>query len=147
MQHFEGERTFAIPPAVLWPKLRDAAYLATCIPEGSPHEGATRDHAVVTVHPGFAFMRGNLDVTIDIIDSVEPTSVRYAQKSKGIGTTSEVETSLTLEPCEGGTKIKWRSEVKHLGGLLKMVPSGLIRGAANKVIEDGWAGVAEKLAR
>jgi carbon monoxide dehydrogenase subunit G len=42
--------------------------------------------------------------------------------------------------------VQWRSEVKSLGGLLKMVPSGLIRGAAQKVIEDGWAGVAQKLA-
>ena len=146
MQPFEGERIFALPPAELWPKLRDAAFLVACIPEGTPHEGATRDRAVCTVRPGFSFMRGSLDVTIDVLDGVEPASLRYMQKSKGIGTTSEVETSLTLEPHEGGTKIKWRAEVKSLGGLLKMAPSGLIRGAANKVIEDGWAGVAEKLA-
>jgi hypothetical protein len=35
--------------------------------------------------------------------------------------------------------------VKNLGGLLKMVPGGLIRGSANKVIEDVWTGVAQKL--
>ncbi len=33
----------------------------------------------------------------------------------------------------------------QLGGLLKMVPSGLIRGAAQKVIEDVWDGIAKKL--
>jgi carbon monoxide dehydrogenase subunit G len=91
-------------------------------------------------------MRGSIDVTIDVIGGEEPTTVRYSQKSKGIGTSSEVETTLTLSPQESGTKVQWRSEVKSLGGLLKMVPSGLIRGAAQKVIEDGWAGVAQKLA-
>jgi carbon monoxide dehydrogenase subunit G len=146
MQPFEGERIFALPPDKLWPKLRDAAFLATCIPDGTPHAGATRDKAVCTVHPGFSFMRGSIDVTIDVIGGEEPTTVRYSQKSKGIGTSSEVETTLTLSPQESGTKVQWRSEVKSLGGLLKMVPSGLIRGAAQKVIEDGWAGVAQKLA-
>ena len=145
MQPFEGERTFSLPPEQLWPKLRDAAFLAACIPDASPHEGATRDRAVCTVRPGFSFMRGSIDVTIDVIEGVEPKTVRYSQKSKGIGTTSQVETSLTLEPHDGGTKVKWRSEVKNLGGLLKMVPAGLIRGAASKVIEDGWTGVAERL--
>lgn len=145
MQPFEGERVFALPPAELWPKMRDAAFLVTCIPDGTPHEGATRDRAVCTVHPGFSFMRGSLDVTIEILGGEEPRTITYSQKSKGIGSSSEVETSLVLEPHEQGTKVKWRSEVKNLGGLLKMAPSGLIRGAANKVIEDGWTGVAAKL--
>jgi carbon monoxide dehydrogenase subunit G len=91
-------------------------------------------------------MRGSLDVTIEIIAGQEPTSITYNQKSKGIGSTSEVETVLALSACPEGTKIRWRSEVKSMGGLLKALPSGLIRGAAQKVIEDGWAGVAAKLA-
>ena len=145
MLHFEGERTFSQPPEQLWPKLRDAAFLAQCIPDGSPHEGATRDRAVCTVHPGFAFMRGSLDVTIEVLDGKEPTSIKFTQKSKGIGSSSEVETTVTLAPHEQGTKIHWSADVKSLGGLLKLVPSGLIRGAANKVIEDVWTGVAQKL--
>jgi carbon monoxide dehydrogenase subunit G len=145
MQPLEGERIFTLPPEQLWPKLRDAAFLASCIPDGSPHEGATRDRAVCTVRPGFSFVRGTLDVTIEVTGGNEPTTLQYTQKSKGVGTSSEVATTLTLEPHEGGTKVKWRSDVKHLGGLLKMVPTGLIRGAANKVVEDGWNGVAERL--
>ena len=145
MQPFEGERIFALPPDQLWPKLRDAAFLATCIPDGTAHEGGTRDQAICTVHPGFSFMRGSLEVTIRVLGGVEPTTLKYAQESKGIGSSSEVETSLTLSACEQGTKIQWRSEVKNLGGLLKALPSGLVRGAAQKVIEDGWKGVAEKV--
>lgn len=145
MQPFEGERILPLPPEQLWPKLRDAAFLAQCIPDGTPHEGGTRDRAVCTVQPGFSFMRGSLDVTIEVLDGVEPTSIRYSQKSTGIGSSSEVETALTLSACEQGSKLLWRSEVKNLGGLLKMMPAGLIRGAAQKVIEDGWKGVAEKL--
>lgn len=145
MQPFAGERIFPLPPEQLWPKMRDAAFLATCIPDGTPHAGGTRDKAVCTVRPGFSFVRGSMDVTIEVLGGTEPTSLRFAQKSKGIGTSSEVETALQMEPHEQGTKIVWKSEIKHLGGLLKMVPSGLIRGAANKVIEDVWNCVAEKI--
>ncbi len=145
MQPFEGERIIPLPPEQLWPKLRDAAFLAQCIPEGTPHERGTRDRAGLTVRPGFSFMRGSLDVTIEVIGGEEPTSINYSQKSQGIGSSSDVETMLTLSPCEQGTKLQWRSEVKSLGGLLKMMPAGLIRGAAHKVIEDAWNGVAEKL--
>lgn len=145
MQPFEGERIFKLPPEQLWPKLRDAAFLVTCIPEGTPHDGATRDQAVCTVHPGFTFIRGSIDVTIEILGGEEPKTLSYSQKSKGIGSSSEVVTTLALEQHESGTKVKWRAEVKNLGGLLKMAPTGLIRGSANKVIEDGWAGVAAKL--
>src|SRR5262249_52293471 len=140
MQPFEGERIFSLPPEQLWPKLRDAAFLAQCIPDGTPHDGATRDKATATVHPGFSFMRGSLDVTIAVTGSQEPTSITYSQKSKGIGSSSEVETALTLTPHEQGTLVRWRSEVKSMGGLLKMAPTGLIRAAAQKVIEDGWKG-------
>jgi carbon monoxide dehydrogenase subunit G len=145
MQPFEGERLFALPPEQLWPKLRDADFLARCIPDGTPHDGGTRDKAMATVHPGFSFMRGSLDVTIEVIGGQEPTSITYSQKSKGIGSSSEVQTALTLTPHEQGTMVHWRSEVKSMGGLLKLAPTGLIRAAAQKVIEDGWKGVAQAL--
>ena len=145
MQPFEGERVFAASPADLWPKMRDAAFLAECIPDGTPHAGGTRDRAVCTVHPGFSLMKGSLDVTIEILGGEEPTTLRYAQLSKGIGSSSEVETNVTLTPFEGVTRIHWRAEIKKLGGLLKMAPAGLIRGAANRVIEDVWTGLAKKV--
>ena len=94
MQPFEGERIIPLPPEQLWPKLRDAGFLATCIPDGTPHAGPTRDKAVCTVHPGFSFMRGSIDVTIEVIGGQEPTAIQYSQKSKGIGTSSEVETAI-----------------------------------------------------
>ena len=146
MQSFDGERTFTLSPEKLWPKLRDMAFLATCVPDASAHEGATRDRAAATVKPGFSFMRGSLDITAEILDSKEPTSVKYRLTSKGIGSSSVVETALTLTPHEQGTKVAYRAEVTSLGGLLKMVPAGLIRGAAQQVIEDVWTGVGAKIA-
>jgi carbon monoxide dehydrogenase subunit G len=146
MQPFDGERIFAMSPEHLWPRMRDAAFLAQCIPDGTPHPGASRDKATCTVRPGFSFASGSLEITIEVLGGEEPTTLKLAQISKGIGSSSEVETALTFFACEQGTKVIWRAEIKKLGGLLKMVPGGLIRGAANKVIEDVWTGVAQKIA-
>ncbi|MCI0642645.1 MAG: hypothetical protein L0Y72_16230 [Gemmataceae bacterium] len=144
MLHFEGERDFSLVPADLWPKLRDAAFLVTCIPDATIKGQPARDEGQCTVRPGFAFVRGTLEVTIRIVDGVEPTSLKFMLLSKGIGSSSDVETNLTIEKTDAGSRVRWVADVQ-LGGLLKAIPSGLIRGAAQKTIEDVWNGIGRKL--
>ncbi len=143
--HFEGDRAFAIPPDRLWGRLRDAAFLVHCIPDSTVQGQPDRDRAQCSVRPGFSFARGNLDVILQILESRAPTAVKFALTSKGVGSSSEVESDLALTASDGGTKVHWVADVKQLGGLLKMVPSGLIRGAAQKVIEDVWTGIEARL--
>jgi carbon monoxide dehydrogenase subunit G len=145
MLHFEGDRDFALPPGQLWPKLRDARFLVLCIPDASVEGTPERDRAVCTVRPGFAFVRGTLETIIEVPAAVEPSTVQLSLKSKGIGSSSEVEAHLSLTPHETGTRVHWTADIKQLGGLLKAVPSGLIRGAAQKVIADVWAGIEANL--
>jgi carbon monoxide dehydrogenase subunit G len=145
MQRFEGERTFAKSAEELWPKLSDAAFLARCVPDATIVGEPEHDRALYTVHPGFSFARSSLNVTMEILERREPETVRFRLTSKGIGSSSVVETALKLAADSAGTKVTWTAEVTQLGGLLKMVPSGLIRGAAQKVIEDVWDGIAAQL--
>lgn len=145
MLHFEGERAFELPAETLWAKLRDAAFLAGAIPESHVEGEPSRDHAACVVRPGFAFVRGTLDLALEVIDAQEPASVRYRVRSKGVGSSSEVETIVQIAPAEHGSTARWSADVKQLGGLLKMVPQGLIRGAAQKVIDDVWGGIDAKL--
>jgi carbon monoxide dehydrogenase subunit G len=146
MMIFEGDRDFSLPVGELFAKLSDATFLVQCIPDSSMAGMADKKKASCTVRPGFAFIRGSLDVTLDVAETVENQSVRLLLASKGIGSSSDVETLLTFTPQESGTRIHWKAEVKRLGGLLRAVPGGLIRGAAQKVIEDVLAGVQKKLA-
>jgi carbon monoxide dehydrogenase subunit G len=145
MVRFEGEKDFAQPPAELWAKLTDARFLVQCIPDVESVAEQEPDHATLVLRPGFAFVRGALDVTLRVIDAVAPSSARYVVASKGIGSTADVEATIALTPQATGTHVRWTAEVKTLGGLLKMVPAGLIRGAAQKVVNDAWAAVETKL--
>jgi carbon monoxide dehydrogenase subunit G len=136
MQRFEGDKDFPQAPGDLWPKLTDARFLVTCIPDAEQVKEAEADHAVFVVRPGLAFMRGSLDVSLRLLDLEAPRSAKILLESKGIGSTSAVELTVTLTPLESGTRAHWSAEIKELGGLLKMVPGGLIKGAAQKVITE-----------
>ena len=145
MLRFEGDRDFRQTPSEVWARLGDARFLASCVPDAESVSRADADEAALVVRPGLAFVRGTLEVTLRLADRQPPTAARIDLLSKGIGSSSRVEVALTLTPLETGTRVHWVAELKELGGLLKMVPSGLIRGAAEKVINDAWSRVAAAL--
>jgi carbon monoxide dehydrogenase subunit G len=145
MIQFEGDRDFAPPPAVLWARLSDARFLATCIPGVESVAKSEPAEAVCTIRPGFSFVRGTLDITVRVADAEPEKSVKLLLHSKGIGSSSDVEGRLELAARDGGTRVHWQIQVKELGGLLKLAPQGLIRASAQKVIADAWAAVAEKV--
>jgi len=145
MLRFEGDRDFAMPPAELYARLTDPAFLVQCIPDVESVGTCTADHATLVIRPGFSFVRGTLELDLRVADRVEPTSARVLLLSKGIGSSSEVEAQLTLAEQSGGTRVHWTAEVKRLDGFMKFLPAGLIRGAAEKVINDAWERVRARL--
>ncbi len=145
MIHFEGEKDFPQPPAELWTKLSDVRFLVQCLPDVESVAAMGPDYARIVLRPGFSFVRGTLEATLHVVDTVAPTAARYTIVNKGIGSSADVGATVTLAPLDTGTRVHWTAEVKALGGLLKMVPSGLIRGAAQKVVNDTWNAVEAKL--
>jgi carbon monoxide dehydrogenase subunit G len=144
MLRFEGDRDFAQPPAEVYARLTDLSFLVGCIPDVETVRTVESDRAELVLRPGFSFIRGTLEVTMRLVDRSEPTA-RVQLLSRGIGSSSEVEATLAVAPIETGTRVHWTAEVKNLGGLLKMVPSGLIRGAADKVINEAWNRIVAKM--
>jgi carbon monoxide dehydrogenase subunit G len=146
MLHFEGEKVFSQTAADLWAKLSDARFLVQCIPGVEAVSQAEPQLGVCVLRPGFAFVRGTLEITLRVVDAVPGKSVRFHVRSKGIGSSSTVEASLTLIPQDNATQVHWTADVQELGGLLKAVPRGLIQASAQKVIADVWAALEGKLA-
>jgi carbon monoxide dehydrogenase subunit G len=146
MLRFEGDKDFALPPAELWAKLTDARFLVQCIPGVESVTRAESDAAEWTLRPGVSFVRGTLDVSLRVAEAVPNTSARLLVHSKGIGSTSDVEATLAFTAQGTGTRVHWAVEVTSLGGLLKAVPQGLIKAAAQKVIADVWVAVDARLA-
>lgn len=145
MIHFEGVEPLPVGQAVAFGRLADAGWLAQALPDAEVTDTAA-DRAAWRVKPKFAFMAGNLDTVAEVLDRQPPAVVRYRVASKGVGSNSSVDAVLTLELADDGTsRVRWAANVTELGGLLKLVPRGLIQAAAQKVIEDVWVAVREKM--
>ena len=145
MIHFAGERTFPLPVAEVATKLSDASFLITCLPNVEQLISVTPDQAVWKLRPGFSFIRGTLEVTMDIVERLPGTSTKVKIFSRGIGASTTVLTDLHFETREAGSAVRWVADITEITGLLKMVPKGLIQSAAQKVIDETWEGVQAKL--
>ncbi len=146
MLQFEGDKQFPQAPPDLWARLSDARFLVQCIPDVQTVSRAEPAVAVFVLRPGFSFARGNLETTLQVEEAVPDQFVRVVVQSRGIGSRSTVEAALTLASADSGTRLHWNASIRELGGLLKMVPRGLIQAAAQKVIADVWASIEAQLA-
>jgi 2-furoyl-CoA dehydrogenase large subunit len=145
MLHFEDDKNFTQPPLEVWAKLSDARFLVQCVPDVESVATSDPGKVVCTIRPGFAFVRGTLELTIQITDAAPSTSALLLLHTKGIGSTTDVEARLTLTPQGNGTRLHWSVDIKNLGGLFKAVPQGLLKAAAQKVIADALAAAEDKL--
>jgi carbon monoxide dehydrogenase subunit G len=145
MAQFEGVETFALPVSAVFAKLSDAGFLAGCL-SGATVGLATPDKAEWRVKPKLAFLSGSLDTTATVTARDPDARVAYQLQAKGIGASSTVDAAMTFAPtADGGTTVTWAGDIAARTGLLKLVPSSLIEGAARKVIADVWADVRRKL--
>src|SRR5947209_8939343 len=103
MMNFEGDSDVPLAPAAVWQKLSDARFLVQCVPDVESVSQSQADRAVCTIRPGFAFVRGSLELTLQVVEAVSESSVRLLLHTKGIGSSSDVEATLTLTPQENGT--------------------------------------------
>ncbi|MFO0877296.1 MAG: SRPBCC domain-containing protein [Gemmataceae bacterium] len=144
MLRFEGDREFDRPLPEVADKLTDVAFLVSCLPDVESVRSMDTTQADLVLRPGFQFVRGALDMTMHLVER-STTAARLRFLARGIGSSSEVEAQLALGEREGKTVVHWNAEVKSLGGLLKLVPAGLIRGAAEAIIQNAWERVADRL--
>jgi carbon monoxide dehydrogenase subunit G len=145
MIHFEGVQTFPRPVAEVAAKLSDAGFLAASVP-GAQVSEATADHAVGKVKPKLAFVTGSLTITADVKARESGKSVAYEIVSKVIGATSTVTAKMEFKEADGGgTTVHWSGDLVAVTGMLKVVPKGLMEGAAKKTIEELWTSVAARL--
>ncbi len=144
MMRFEGESILPGSPAVNAARLKDATFLVKRLPDLDKIKSLEKSHATFTLRPGLSFVRGTIEANLEIHE--EGDCIVHLIKGKSIGATNEVEARLTTADADGQTRLTWVAEVKNLTGLLKAVPQGLIKAAAQKVIADTVAALQKGFA-
>jgi carbon monoxide dehydrogenase subunit G len=143
MLRFEGESLLPGAPEVNASRLKDATFLVKRLPDLEKITSVEPSRATFSLRPGLSFVRGTIEVNLEIRE--EGPTIIHNVKGKSIGATNEVEARLNVSGAEGQTKLSWVAEVKNLTGLLKAVPQGLIKAAAQKVIADTIAALQKGL--
>ena len=87
MIHFEGDRQFSLPIAAVFAKLGDASFLVDSLKDVEQIIEKSADRAIWKLRPGFSFVRTTLDITMDIVERVAPTTIKVKMFSRGIGAT------------------------------------------------------------
>lgn len=138
--HLDGQELFAQSRENLWQHLTDLTFLPSCMPDLERVVASEAGRLVVRVRPGFSFVRGTLEITIELFESYRPDIVRMRVRSKGVGSGVNLEMRFALSDAgaaaPGQTCVAWAADVLELSGLLKPVSRSLISAGARKVIAD-----------
>jgi carbon monoxide dehydrogenase subunit G len=147
--HLDGTENFAPPQDELWTRLTDLSFLLRCMPDLDTVIATEPTRIVFKVRPGFSFVRGTLEITLDLIESRRPDLARMRIVSKGVGSGVKLETTFTLtdaaDSSAGRTRVAWSADIQEISGLLKPIGKSLIAAGARKVIGDAFARVRAEM--
>jgi carbon monoxide dehydrogenase subunit G len=136
MISLQGSESVHSPPTNVWQAVSDARFLVNCIPGLESVTKADPTAAACRVRPEFTFVRGTLELEIQIEPRLSDRSVRLAIAGRGVGASLRVEAGLTVTHAGDDAQVAWSAQVTEVGGLLKLVSSGLLHGAATKVVGE-----------
>lgn len=142
---FGGEEFFEAAPERVFAAVTDLDTLAGTIPDLVSFERPNTGTLKCVVKPRFSFLKATLRLTIKLSDLRPPESATMHVAGQGIGASLEVSSSFSIEPSASGTRLRWTAHVERTGGLMATVPAGLMKGAAEQVIRQGWQKVRERL--
>lgn len=142
---FGGEELFAASPERLFDVLTDVDTLAATIPDLVSSEKPDPQTLKCVIKPKFTFLRATMRLAIQLRDLARPSSATMHVTAEGIGASMQVVSVLSIEPVGSGSKMIWTARIERMGGLLATVPGGLVKGAADQVIRQGWQQVRQRL--
>lgn len=138
METLKGQETFNAPPEQVFAELTDLSKLSKHLPSLDSSQIVDEKTLRAVVKPGFSFVRGTLKLTITLVEGTPHTQAKHRIAASGIGLGMDIDTVLDLSPAEKGTRLDWQINILKRSGLLALVGSGLIQGAAEKTVKEGW---------
>jgi len=114
------------------------ALVSQVIPDVDRVERIEASGFACRVKPRFSFLTGSLNLSFEIIESAPQERLKVRSRGKGIGAAVVVDAEIFLAMSGAGTELRWTGTIVEREGLLKPVSTGLIQGAAQRVIDSFW---------
>jgi carbon monoxide dehydrogenase subunit G len=135
---FGGQERFQAPPERVFDVITNLDLLAQNIPDAVSAQRVDEHTLACVVRPGFSFLRGTLQMRIQLTDLVRPTMAAMRIDASGIGQAICIQSRSQISPHDGGSLLDWKAEVVERRGLVATISKSLIQAAASQVIRDAW---------
>jgi uncharacterized protein len=131
----EGDYTFPGEPQQVWDLLLSPESLRQCIPGVETLTETSPDHFDALMKVGVAAIRGTYKGKVAIVDQNPPSD--YTLQVEGSGGPGFVKgvARITLEPTEGGTRVKVDAD-GQVGGMLAGVGQRMLPGVAKMLMNQ-----------
>ncbi|BBD72055.1 carbon monoxide dehydrogenase [Sulfodiicoccus acidiphilus] len=141
---FEGNLSVNSTRDKVWNFLYTPEKAVSCLP-GFKDVRKEGDSYRVTGKTGIGFLKGDYKANFRYSEVQQPSKVTLLATGSGMGGTMELKAEVNLEG-DGPVNLRWSSEVK-VGGSLASVGARVVQGAAQRIIEDLFQCVKEKVER
>lgn len=147
---FTGEESFNATPDKVFATITNMDAYAKAIPGLVSSEKLPDGSMKVALKPGLSFASGTVKATMRLTEQTPPAPPANGRAvmqidSSGIGMTLNLEAAMNIVSDGAKTKIQWTGRVTNYSGLVKLAPAALVRGAADKVIKDGWEQIRKQI--
>jgi len=140
-----GVEQFTSAPEEVFRVVTDVERMPALIADLQSYEKVDDRQLKCVVRPGFSFIRGKLNLVIQLEEINPPESALMRIAAKGIGMEIDVESRFRISGNDSGTQVAWSAQITRLKGLVAAVSPALISAAAGVVLQTSWAALREQL--
>lgn len=145
MDPFGGQEVFNAAPDKVFAFLTNVDEMAKTIPDLVSAEKVDDRTLKCVVKPGFSFLRSTMRLTVTMEPDAAAKTAVMRVKADGLGVGMQTESHLKVTGTGAESKVDWTAQVTEMRGLISLVGSSLIKGAAEKTVKDGFAALRREL--
>ena len=144
--HYDGSFEVPVAKEKVYDFATDPNKITSIFPDVQDVKVIDRTNFALKAKVGISFIRGMMDVKLNIVEERPPSFVRMKAKGNGLSSSVELENTFTIEDAQGGngSLVKWSADAK-IAGLMASVGSRLIDAAAQKYVAEIIGSLKEKL--
>jgi carbon monoxide dehydrogenase subunit G len=141
---FAGRQTIAAPITIVWERLLDADFVASCAPGVEKVEPIDESHYKVIAMLGVSTIQLKFVINLELADLVPPTSARMLVRGNAPGSALSAESAVKLA-ADGpkSTSLDW-SVGADIRGTVASTGARLLQGTAKKLTEKFWTTFAKR---
>jgi carbon monoxide dehydrogenase subunit G len=144
---FSGTQTVAAPVKVVWERLLDADFVASCAPGVDKVEAIDESHYRLIAMLGVGSIQLKFAVHIELADLVPPASARMLVRGNAPGSALSAESGVKLsEDGPRSTSLAWTVGA-DIRGTVASTGARLLKGTAKKLTEKFWTTFAKRAAK